>query len=33
MLLLGGKFPRFKTDVSSFYKFHIKYKKTMQIFA
>ena len=33
MLLLSGKFPRFKIDVSPRYKFHIKYKKTMQIFA
>ena len=27
MLLLSRKFLRFKTDVNSRYKFHIKYKK------
>ena len=27
MFLLSGKFLHFKTDVSSRYKFHIKYKK------
>ena len=28
MFLLSGKFLRFKIDVSSRYKFHIKYKKS-----